>query len=117
MDKSVQSRGVSRSVQGKRVSVAARTEPGRPGSRSLSVGLFFSQAPLFSPVQHAMANMADITNSCSARLRSSGPAPRSHQQPFPRSYARMRGAEARGALEKEGPWMWRGNLDVLRDNL
>lgn len=45
MEESVE---VSQSA-GRLRSVAARTEPGRPGSRSLSIGLFRSYVPLFLP--------------------------------------------------------------------
>lgn len=99
----MRSPGVLRCVRGRLGSVAAH-RAAQAGSRSLSLGVFVSQAPLLSPVQHAMANMADITNSCSAALRSRGPAPRSQPQPFPRSSSRMRRTEARGSCRRRGPW-------------
>ena len=99
--------GVSRSIEGKLGSVAARTEPGRPGSRSLSVGLFFPRLRCSSPVQYAMANMADITNSCSSPLAPSGPTPSITQTAIPtqfRTRARSRdpwGTEGGGGRREE----------------
>lgn len=99
------SQGVSRSIEGKLGSVTARTEPGRPGSRSLSVGLFFPRLRCSSPVQYAMANMADITNSCSSPLAPSGPTPSITQTAIPtqlRTRARSRDPWGTGEGGGEG---------------
>lgn len=91
-------------------SVAARTEPGRPGSRSLSVGLFSRRLRWSSPVQYAMANMADITNSCSSPLAASGPTPSITQTAIPTQfYTRARSWDPWGTVEggcsEGGGWM------------
>ncbi|KAF6723923.1 hypothetical protein FQA47_007938 [Oryzias melastigma] len=80
-------------------SVAARTEPGRPGSRSLSVGLFRCCAPLFLPgsVRHGQHG----GHYKLMQLAENGPTP-GPQQPFPRSSARLRARRGLGVRGRRG---------------
>ena len=68
---------------------ASRTEPGRPGSWSLSFGLFFPMLRSLSVVQYAMANMADIKNSLTPNSIVAAQPP-FVEQPFPQGPERLR---------------------------
>lgn len=63
-----------------------------------------------------MANMADITNSCSSRSLQAAQPPRSHKQPFPRSFARVRAREGLGVREK-GEGRGGGRLTTAGDKM
>lgn len=67
--------GLSRSAGGVRAGSGPWQREQRRLGPGLARSLSVSCAPLLCPVQRAMANMADISNSCSSPLAPSGPAP------------------------------------------
>lgn len=106
-----------RSVESVLWSVAARAEPGRP---RVSVALCRSILSLSSavppPVQYAMANMADITNSCSSAALNEGPNPHnhtnSHSHAAPHACAFLRASGERRIEEEVLRARWDGLKEV-----
>ena len=90
---------------------AVRTEPRRPGCRSLSVGLPVLRGPLFLPgsIRHGQhgGHYRLLAGLCCEFPR--GPTPSITMQPFPRSVVRLRASPSPwDAVERRGTadgWM------------
>lgn len=86
-----------------RIKGVASGAGGRPGSRSLSLGLFFSDAPLptVGSVRHGQHG-GHLKLFCAVSL-AAGPTPQFPHRPFPRGPGRLRVAGVGG---REGAKVW-----------